>query len=836
MDENIREEILQENKMGTMPVGRLLFSMAVPMMVSMLFQALYNVVDSIFVAKLSQDAMNAVSLAFPLQTLCIAFSGGTGVGMNALLSRSLGEKNQAGADRAANVGLFLTLCNFVLFALIGWTLAGPFFRFQTDNPQIIAYGRDYVTVCIGCSIGLFFQMYNERLLQSTGRTNLSMITQIAGAALAPVEATFETRRAIGELASLGVRDLGAVENAARSFSDQWAGTTKADFISAAYDIKSGIASLSDEGVAEFTSLAALTAKATKSTAGEMTSLFATGYGIYKSYYDDLSDLEFGEIFSAGIAESVRAFKTSGSGMAQAIQTLGASATTAQVPLEEQLSVLGMLQATMGGSEAGTKYKAFLRSAAKGGEALGLSFLDANNQLLSMPEILDILRGKFGETMDAAEKMELQKAFGDTEAVALIDLMYSKVGDLESNILSLYDAMGQGTGVTQKMASAIQETEPERYERLRQQIHNVTESIGNSLLPTINDAMAKGSEVLTKAGTWIENNQELVRAIMLVVLTLGGFLAVAGTVITVVSGVGLIITRTISGFKLLKAGFLLAKGALTPLIASVWSFTAALLANPVTWIMIGIVALIAALVLLYNKCEWFRDGVNAVLGFLKEKLLAIPGAVVQLFQSIVTGITTKITAAREAVSNGIKGVKEIITGAVSWFFESGKKIVTTFANGIKSAFTGAVDTVKGGLQKIRNLLPFSDAKEGPLSTLTLSGQRTMTTYAHGLKLAQDAPAEAAEQGLKLTRARLEREPVRKIPLGPPGSGKDGGEESAGSGGSAKQVIIQKVIIPTDLKTIKDLRQLLEILKELESYSEANEDAEDDGDPDAALQPA
>lgn len=182
MDENIREEILQENKMGTMPVGRLLFSMAVPMMVSMLFQALYNVVDSIFVAKLSQDAMNAVSLAFPLQTLCIAFSGGTGVGMNALLSRSLGEKNQAGADRAANVGLFLTLCNFALFALIGWTLAGPFFRFQTDNPQIIAYGRGYVTVCIGCSIGLFFQMYNERLLQSTGRTNLSMITQIAGAA------------------------------------------------------------------------------------------------------------------------------------------------------------------------------------------------------------------------------------------------------------------------------------------------------------------------------------------------------------------------------------------------------------------------------------------------------------------------------------------------------------------------------------------------------------------------------------------------------------------------------------------------------------------------------
>ena len=192
------------------------------------------------------------------------------------------------------------------------------------------------------------------------------------------------------------------------------------------------------------------------------------------------------MFSAGIARSVQQFKTDGSQMASAIQTLGASATTSNVPLEEQLSILGMLQATMSGSEAGTKYKAFLRSAAKGGEALGLSFTDANNQLLSMPEILDQLRGKFGETMDAAEKMELQKAFGDTEAVALIDLLYSKTDDLQGNILDIYDALGSGTGVATEMANAINETEPERYERLTQRIQNVKESIGNSLLPTIND--------------------------------------------------------------------------------------------------------------------------------------------------------------------------------------------------------------------------------------------------------------------------------------------------------------------------------------------------------------
>ena len=754
------------------------------------------------------------------------------------------------------------------------------------------------------------QSVNQTLgsMAKTGAVMQEMGTQITGAVLAPVEATFETRRAIGELSSLGVKDLGAVEDAARSFSDQWAGTTKADFIGAAYDIKSGIASLSDEGVAEFTSLAALTAKATKSTAGEMTSLFATGYGIYKSYYDDLTDLEFGGMFSAGIAQSVKQFKTTGSGMAQAIQTLGASATTANVPLEEQLSIMGMLQATMGGAEAGTKYKAFLRSAAKGGEALGLSFMDANNQLLSMPEILDRLRGKFGDTMDAAEKMELQKAFGDTEAVALIDLMYSKTGELQDNILGMYDALGSGTGVATEMANAINETEPERFERLTQRINNVKESIGNALLPTVNDLTGKGEEVLTKVASWIEENQELVKVIMLVVLGIGGFLTIAGTVIAVVSGVGLIITKTVGAFKLLKGGFLLAKGALTPLIGSVWSFTAALLANPVTWIVISIVALIAALVLLYNKCEWFRNAVNAVINFFKEKLgaafevvknifsgignvissamgaakatvsekldtmktayeshgggirgaaaaaiegvkgiysagysfidnltggklTAIKDKFVGVVTNIASGVREKFEGVKTAFSNGITNIKNTVSGAVTWFFESGKRIVSTFANGIKSAFTGAVDAVKGGLQKIRNLLPFSDAKEGPLSTLTLSGQRTMTTYAHGLTLAQDAPAEAMEQGLKQTKATLEREPVQKVSL----KGQTSTEES-GTAPAAPEtpegVHIAKLLLNVDFSKIKELPLLIKLLKEIEDYTNANGG---EVDPTAAPEP-
>ncbi len=949
-------------------------------------------------------------------------------------------------------------------------------------------------------------------------------SQITGAVLAPVEATFETQRALGELSSLGVKDLDALEGAARKFSDQWSGTTKADFISAAYDIKSGISTLSDEGVAEFTGLAALTAKATKATAAEMTSLFASGYGIYKGYYSDLSDIQFGEMFSAGIAESVRAFKTSGSGMAQGIQSLGASATTANVPLEEQLAILGMLQATMGGAEAGTKYKAFLRSAAKGGEALGLSFLDANNQLLSMPEILGQLRGRFGETMDAAEKMELQKAFGDAEAVALIDLLYSKTGDLQDNILNLYGAMGQGTGVAQDMASAIQETEPERFARLQQRIHNVTESIGESLLPAVNDLMGKGEQVLTKVSGWIERNQELVKVIMLIALSVGGFLLAAGTIITVIGGVGLAITKTASAFKILKAGFLLARGALAPLIGTVWSFTAALLANPVTWVVIGIVGLIAVLVLLYNKCEWFRSGVNALLGFLGEKLRAgldtarnilgaIGGAIGSGLDAANTAVREKLdsmrrtyeeyggglrgiaavtaesvsgifsagfglldrltggklsqvkdTAARKldelkavyeengggiqgavaatmaglrsideagfnilnrltggkldgmkaayeahgggirgeaaAMVEGVKGVfgagynfldsltggkltaikdkfseklspitgtvgnmldaagaaaseklenmrtayeqhgggiqgvaaatmaelrsideagfnilnrltggkldgmkaayeahgggirgeaaamvegvkivfgagysfldnltggklseiggrfsagmsgmvqsanqklaetraaflgglnsiRNTVDGVVTWFFDSGRKVVTTFASGIRSAFSSAVDAVRGGLQKIRNLLPFSDAKEGPLSTLTLSGQRTMTTYANGLAMAQDAPVAVMERGLRGAKAALEWDPVEKVSVSYCSNDEDSGSaEGTDSGSTGKQIYIKNLVIRMDPKTIKDLQSVFSVIREIEDYADGCGEGPDD----------
>ena len=180
-DTNTQTAPRQENKMGILPIPKLLYSMSLPMMISMLVQALYNIVDSMFVAKLSEDALTAVSLAFPIQTLMIAVAGGTGVGINALLSRSLGERDYESANRAAQNGIFLTCISSIVFAILGAFGSKLFYLVQVDNPVIIEYGTQYLSIVTICAAGISFQITFERLLQSTGKTIYNMITQGLGA-------------------------------------------------------------------------------------------------------------------------------------------------------------------------------------------------------------------------------------------------------------------------------------------------------------------------------------------------------------------------------------------------------------------------------------------------------------------------------------------------------------------------------------------------------------------------------------------------------------------------------------------------------------------------------
>lgn len=592
-------------------------------------------------------------------------------------------------------------------------------------------------------------------MQKAGAAMAGIGGTITGLCMKTVTATFDTQNALGELSSLGVKDLKAVEDAAKSFSDTWAGTSKADFITASYDIKSGIASLTDEGVAQFTQLASLTGKATKSTTEEMGSLFATGYGIYKGFYDDMSDLEFGEMFSAGIATAVKNYKTSGSEMASSISALGATATNANVPLEEQLAILGQLQTTMSGSEAATKYKSFLNQASSAGEKLGLTFLDTNNQLLSMPEILTELKGKYGETIDAVEKRELKEAFGTDEAVALIDLLYNNVETLDSGIQDLQGSMKNGISVTEEMAEAINNTPEQKFQVLKQQIHNNVEELGSGLLPAVNNTMDKVSGLIKKGSEWISNNQETVQSIMNIALKLGVFLVIAGSVMGVVGSLG----------KL----FLSAKNAISLVKTATLGMNTAFLASPITWVIVGIVALVAAFVVLWNKSEAFRNfwkglfeqvrsvvtqawsTIQPALQNLGKKLMELWQAVQPIIQIVEKVGAVVLVVLGSIFAGAIQGAISALTPLID-AFSSFVSFVTNVVNMVvalfKGDFSGAIDFASAAVGDFKNFIEngfnailsfiggfasgFLDAVGGALSAIGIDASETISNIKNTVK--------------------------------------------------------------------------------------------------------
>lgn len=174
-------EALKENKMGRMPIAKLVLNMSLPIILSMMVQAFYNIVDSMYVSRLSEAALTAVSLSFPAQNLMIGVATGTGVGVNALLSRALGAKDQKQADKAAENGVFLALAGYIVFLLFGWLGSRAFLQAQTGVQEIVDFGTDYLTVCCCLSFGIFGQIMFERLMQSTGRTKYTLYTQGTGA-------------------------------------------------------------------------------------------------------------------------------------------------------------------------------------------------------------------------------------------------------------------------------------------------------------------------------------------------------------------------------------------------------------------------------------------------------------------------------------------------------------------------------------------------------------------------------------------------------------------------------------------------------------------------------
>jgi hypothetical protein len=399
----------------------------------------------------------------------------------------------------------------------------------------------------------------------------------------------DVERAKGELATLGVRDLDAVVRRGREMQMELAGITADAFVRASYDIKSGISSLTDQGVAEMTAAAMVTAKATKGIPEQMTSLFATSYGIFKKQYAIMSDADFGNMFGAALSASVQQFKTDGAAMQMAIESAGAGAVNLGMKMTEQLTLLGMMQQTMQAGEAGTALKAFATNAAKAhegfadlakesGNPIRVRILDENGTLRAMPDILADLQARYGETLDAFEAAEIKEAFGTDEAMKLINALYGQEAAVRANAEALEDAADRGAEFTAEMARAADNNWDATMVLMSQKMNVLQQMIGERLLPVVQRLIPYIDEFIATTFAWIDANPELITTIGGIVVGLGAFAAVVAPMLLGASALVSVWASMSYGATRLTAGFLRLPGTLLSIL------------NPLKWVRAGFVAL------------------------------------------------------------------------------------------------------------------------------------------------------------------------------------------------------------------------------------------------------
>jgi len=401
----------------------------------------------------------------------------------------------------------------------------------------------------------------------------------------------QLRQALGEVASLGVEDdiLKGLSDQALQYSIKY-GRAADGFVRSAYDIQSAIGGLQGTDLAVFTNAGNVLATATKSDAATITNYMGTMYGIFQKQAEAMGKGKWVELLSGQTATAVKMFKTTGSEMSAAFTSVGANATAAGINAVEQMAVLGKLQATMSGSEAGTKYKSFLTGVGNAQKALGLSFVDSSGNMLGMVEILSKLKGKFGDTLDVAESDALKKAFGSDEAVSLIKLLMADTAGLSGAMEQLGKVKGMEEA--EKMASHM--VTP--LQRIWQGVQGVTIALGQGLNPALDpiiNGMADASATMTR---WMTKFPNITRWIGYAVLAVLGMAAAMGalSVIVGISRLGMIglspaIAAARWGFALFTKQGLVFKGVM-------WLVNAAMAANPavlITMLILGLVAAVAA---------------------------------------------------------------------------------------------------------------------------------------------------------------------------------------------------------------------------------------------------
>ena len=377
-------------------------------------------------------------------------------------------------------------------------------------------------------------------LRTFGRGTLNLLAD-------PLERVRELSAARGSLARLGMERAGidAVAARGRALAVDVAGIDPAAFVRSAYDIRSGIEALDAGGVADFTELSAIAARATEASAEEMTGLFATGYGMFKrTLFADATDRQFGETFAAQLARSVQAFKTNGSKMQQAIQSAGASMANAGVSMESQFAALGMLQSKMEAGEAGTALKALAANAAKADEhfreqGLGVRTLDARGNVLPLADLLEQVQREF-RGMGASERgEELRQAFGSEEAVRFFDSLWGQADALRAAEADIRSAGERGAQAVRDAVDAADEGNIDaRLAKIEARWNEVGLKIGEALVPALETAAPAIEWLAEKISAFAEENPKWTQALVGVAGVVGGLAIVGGTAMTAVLNLAL----------------------------------------------------------------------------------------------------------------------------------------------------------------------------------------------------------------------------------------------------------------------------------------------------------
>ena len=526
----------------------------------------------------------------------------------------------------------------------------------------------------------------------------------------------EMDRALGEVKSLGVTNdaLQELSDTALEFSVAY-GRSATDFVRSSYDIQSAIAGLTGSELSKFTRAGGVLAAATKADTGTITDYMGTMYGIFKDTARQMGKAEWVEQLTGQTALAVQMFKTDGQKMSAAFANLGASATAMGRDLAEQMAVMGTLQATMSGSESATKYKAFLAGVGKAQGELGLRFTDSNGEMLGMVEILNAIKGKFGETLDVAEADALKKAFGTKEAVQLIQLLMKDTDGLRDKMNQLGQVKGMETA--QQMAADM--VDP--WQQLSAGVTAVSTRIGQALLPVINplvSSMANGSAELLK---WTKEFPNITRVMGLGVVSILG-LAAALAAISIASGAA----------KLAWAGLSI-MGKLVPTLKTLRTVmigvNVAMYANPVGLIVAGVVALGAAI---GAAIYWWGDMRNSLadtswgqpIVFMMDSIGSLFSAfgtlATSLFGLMATAATPFIWILEKAawlVGQTLLGaftvIKTVAIGAfsaIALVIGGVAKVLETVVSGITKLFNG-IKVVKNTVVGLLNKIPGINIETG-----------------------------------------------------------------------------------------------------------------------------